>query len=177
MAMFLSHGLLFGTPRPLFFGVVGLFFGPLGKTFLESWAFFLEPQASFWGVMGLFFGPLGKTKLESWAYFWTRLYVLAIFLVGPMAAIFLGGPRLFIHLGGAIGRHFNPPLVRSLHLTPTPKVQAWPGTKKEAHDSKKKLPRGPKKRPMTPNKLCLWGPKKRHMTPKKFCLGVPKRGP
>ena len=32
-----SHGPLFGTPRQNFFGVMGLFFGPLGKTFLESW--------------------------------------------------------------------------------------------------------------------------------------------
>ena len=35
----------------IFFGVMGVFFGPLGKKN---------------GVMALFFGPLGKTCLESW---------------------------------------------------------------------------------------------------------------
>ena len=34
---FLSHGPLFWTPRQNSFGVMGLFFGPLDKTFLESW--------------------------------------------------------------------------------------------------------------------------------------------
>ena len=75
LVILLSHGLLFGTPRQNFFGVMGYFFGPLGKIFQESWASFLDPQAIFFKshgllfwtprqnfsrVMGLFFGPLGR---------------------------------------------------------------------------------------------------------------------
>ena len=48
------------------FGVMGLFFGPLGKTFLSHGTLFWTPRQNFLGVMGLFFGPLGKKKLESW---------------------------------------------------------------------------------------------------------------
>ena len=83
MVIFLSHGLLFGTPRQNFFGVMGYLFGPLGKnqeswaSFLDHWAFFggshgplfWTPRQNFFGVMGLFLGPLGKTFLESWASF------------------------------------------------------------------------------------------------------------
>ena len=62
-------GLFFGPHRQNFFGVVGLFVGPLGNFVLESWASFLDPWAKKKiGVMGLFFGPLGKQK-ESWASF------------------------------------------------------------------------------------------------------------
>ena len=50
-----SHGLLFGTPRPIFFKSHGLFFG--------------TPRPIFSRVMDLFFGPLGKHILESWASF------------------------------------------------------------------------------------------------------------
>ena len=48
---------------------MGYFLGPLGKTFLESWAIFWTPRQFFSRVMGFFFGPLGKTFLESWASF------------------------------------------------------------------------------------------------------------
>ena len=49
---FWSHGHLFWTPRQNFFGVMGLFLGPLDNFCLESWA--------------SFFGPLGNFLLESW---------------------------------------------------------------------------------------------------------------
>ena len=48
---------------------MGYFLGPLGKTFLESWAIFWTPRQICSRVMGLFFGPLGNTFLESWASF------------------------------------------------------------------------------------------------------------
>ena len=54
MVMFLSHGLLFGTPRQKKIGVMG---------------YFWTPRQTFSRVMGFFFGPLGKTFLESWASF------------------------------------------------------------------------------------------------------------
>ena len=39
--------------------------------FLESWASFFGPHRQhFFGVMGLFFGPIGNVFLESWAFFW-----------------------------------------------------------------------------------------------------------
>ena len=50
-------------------------------------------------------------------------------------------------------------------------------SKKEAHDSKKVLPRGPKKRPMTLEKIGLGVQKSSPWLLKKIGLGVPKSSP
>ena len=110
-------------------------------------------------------------------------------LLTPFGAIpchFLHGPKKIINI-----------IMRSLHLTPTPKVQAWPGTWKSrcfgqnenfcflthSRDLGAILP------PNWSYRRCAYflflkiikilpvGPKKRPMTPKNFCLGVQKKRP
>ena len=57
--LFRTHGhFVFWSHGPLFFGVMGLFFGPLGKNILESWASFLDPLAKIcWTHGPLFWTP------------------------------------------------------------------------------------------------------------------------
>ena len=43
LVIFLSHGLLSGTPRPVFSRVMGYFFGPLGNVFKSHGLLFGDP--------------------------------------------------------------------------------------------------------------------------------------
>ena len=66
MVMFLSHGLLFGTPGPKFFKSHGLFSWTPMQFFSRVMGLCFGPLGNFFGVMGLFFGPLGQCFMISW---------------------------------------------------------------------------------------------------------------
>ena len=117
-----SHGPLFWTPRQNFFGVMGLFFGPLGQLLMISWK--------------------QKRCATSVRSFW-RLYQAISSHMDPFQTNFDANKH------SQISRRRQNDRTDVAHLFCFQEII-------------KNWPRGQKKRPMTP---------------KKVCLGVQKRGP